>query len=188
MSLQVAILKVLSAHPQKRASVTKLNSDLRILAGCKDWNERMKRLAARMPNLDIFGQQLVLRDISGWQLTAAGGAALEAMETPSTSGLSKGDDRQQPGPKLELSVQLKPAGKAWTEQAIVTGCADPQVDCPASNGFIEAEQATSQKLSSRARRQLRRPNGRLIALEMDDGQRSDTEASRRSIGPSRRVR
>jgi hypothetical protein len=81
VSIQVAILKVLSGHPQGRATVDAMNADLRILGGCSDWNARMKRLAARAPDLDIFGQRLVVRDSSGWQLTGAGRAALASLET-----------------------------------------------------------------------------------------------------------
>jgi len=81
VSLQVAILKVLSGHPQGRASLTALNSDLQILVGCRDWNGRMRRLATRAPDLDIFSQRFVVRDSGGWQLTDAGRTALAAMET-----------------------------------------------------------------------------------------------------------
>jgi hypothetical protein len=35
------------------------------------------RLAARAPGLDIFGQRLILRDSSGWQITPEGRAFLD---------------------------------------------------------------------------------------------------------------
>jgi len=73
VSLQMSIVKVLSSHPEGRASVAALNADLTILAGSgREWTLRMKRLAARAPDLDIFSQRLVVRDAHGWQLTAAG--------------------------------------------------------------------------------------------------------------------
>jgi hypothetical protein len=84
VSLQVAILKVLSGHPDGKAPIEALNSDLRLLSGCKDWNWRMKRLASQAPDLDIFGQRLVVRSNSGWQLTNAGRAALASMEAIGT--------------------------------------------------------------------------------------------------------
>src|SRR3954470_3280064 len=69
----MSIVKVLSSHPEGRASVAALNADLKILAESgRDWSARMKRLAARAPNLDIFGEGLVVRDAGGCQLTAAG--------------------------------------------------------------------------------------------------------------------
>ena len=62
MSLQIAILKVLVSHPEGRATTAALNSDLCILnTSGSDWTDRLRRLAARAPGLDIFGQRLVLR-------------------------------------------------------------------------------------------------------------------------------
>lgn len=81
MSLQVAILKVLSSYPSGCATVDMLKADLAILgASGTDWTDRMKRMLARAPGLDIFGQQLVLRDAQGWRLTDAGRAMLARIE------------------------------------------------------------------------------------------------------------
>jgi len=41
-----------------------------------DWTERIKRLAALAPGLDIFGSRFVLVDDAGWQTTDAGRAFL----------------------------------------------------------------------------------------------------------------
>ena len=74
MSLQIAILKVLVSHPEGRATIAVLNSDLCILnTSGSDWTDRLRRLAARAPGLDIFGQRLILRDSSGWQITPEAG-------------------------------------------------------------------------------------------------------------------
>ena len=81
MSLQIAILKVLVSHPEGRATIAALNSDLCILnTSGPDWSDRLKRLAARAPGLDIFSQRLVLRDSSGWQITPEGRAFLDRLE------------------------------------------------------------------------------------------------------------
>ena len=78
MSLQIAILKVLVSHPEGRATIAALNSDLCILnTSGSDWSDRLRRLAARARGLDIFGQRLVLRDSSGWQITPESRAFLE---------------------------------------------------------------------------------------------------------------
>jgi hypothetical protein len=62
VSLQVAILKVLASYPDGRALFGAMKSVLAILAGAgPSWSERLKRLAGRCPNLDIFGQALVIR-------------------------------------------------------------------------------------------------------------------------------
>ena len=81
MSLQIAILKVLVSHPEGRTTIAALNSDLCILnTSGSDWTDRLRRLAARAPGLDIFGQRLVLRDSSGWQITPEGRAFLDLLE------------------------------------------------------------------------------------------------------------
>jgi hypothetical protein len=82
VSLQMSIVKVLSSYQDGRATLDALNADLKILAGSgRDWATRMKRLAARAPDLDIFCQALVIRDAHGWQLTAAGFEFLHRIET-----------------------------------------------------------------------------------------------------------
>ena len=86
MSLQIAILKVLVSHPEGRATIAALNSDLCILnTSGSDWTDRVKRLAARAPDLDIFGQGLILRDSSGWQITPEGRAFLDWLESGAAS-------------------------------------------------------------------------------------------------------
>jgi hypothetical protein len=81
VSLQVAILKVLDSYPDGRASREALKADLALLAGTGlDWVKSLKLLAARIPDLDIFGQKLVLQDSEGWKLTDAGRNALQVMQ------------------------------------------------------------------------------------------------------------
>jgi hypothetical protein len=83
LSLQVAILKVLASYPDGRATLVAMNKDLAILSGAGvAWSQRLKRLAARAPSLDIFSEGFVVRDAQGWQLTAAGRAALHRIEHP----------------------------------------------------------------------------------------------------------
>ena len=86
MSLQIAILKVLVSHPGGRATIAALNSDLSILnTSGPEWSDRLKRLAARAPGLDVFGQSLILRDSSGWQITPQGRAFLDWLESGAAS-------------------------------------------------------------------------------------------------------
>ena len=86
MSLQIAILKVLVSHPEGRATIAALNCDLCILnTSGSDWTNRLKRLAARAPDLDIFGQKLILCDSSGWQITPEGRAFLDWLESGAAS-------------------------------------------------------------------------------------------------------
>lgn len=80
MSLQIAIIKVLSGHPDGRATLADLNADLAVLNVVADWTSRMRRLALRQPGIDIFSQGLVVRDSNGWTLTAKGFQILDSLE------------------------------------------------------------------------------------------------------------
>jgi hypothetical protein len=80
VSLHMAILKVLSSYPDGLATAAALKADLAILSGSADWTTRMRKLAARMPHLDVFSQKFVVRDGSGWRITAAGRAMLDRLE------------------------------------------------------------------------------------------------------------
>ncbi len=81
MSLQVTILKVLASHDSGRATLASLNRDIAVLsASGAEWSARIKRLAARVAAIDIFGCGYVLRDDDGWQITQAGREFLDALE------------------------------------------------------------------------------------------------------------
>jgi hypothetical protein len=83
VSFQITILKVLAGHPEGRACVADLTRHVSILISSgSDWANRTKRLAARAPQLDIFGSAFVLRDDSGWQITEIGRQFLELLEAP----------------------------------------------------------------------------------------------------------
>jgi hypothetical protein len=84
MSLQVAILKVLASYPEGRATLKALNADLAILnTSGPDWTDRMKRLAAMAPDLDVFSQGFVIRDNAGWQITETGRTFIHCLEASS---------------------------------------------------------------------------------------------------------
>lgn len=58
-----------------------IKRDMAILATSgRDWADRTKRLAARVPDLDIFSQGLVDRESGGWKITEKGRGVLEFME------------------------------------------------------------------------------------------------------------
>jgi hypothetical protein len=83
VSFQITILKVLDGHPEGRASLADLTRYVSILISSgKDWTVRTKRLAARVPKLDIFGDSFVLRDDKGWQITESGRQFLASLEAP----------------------------------------------------------------------------------------------------------
>ncbi|WP_338829794.1 aminoacyl-tRNA deacylase [Bradyrhizobium sp. 27S5] len=88
MSIQVAILKILASHVSGRATLDSLKHDLAILSSSgDDWHARIKRLASRVPELDIFSSFYVLRDVEGWQITSAGREFLQALEAVTQDNL-----------------------------------------------------------------------------------------------------
>ena len=105
MSIQVAILKVLASHGSGRATLASLKRDIVILsASGPDWDARIKRLARRVPAIDIFGTGYVLRDDEGWQITSAGRDFLAALEAVS-------QDNQPGETDLPASQTVDDAGR-----------------------------------------------------------------------------
>jgi hypothetical protein len=81
VSIQVAILKVLTGHDGGRATTASLKRDIAILATSgPEWNARMRRLAGRVGRIDIIASGYVLWDGDGWQITAKGRDFLRALE------------------------------------------------------------------------------------------------------------
>lgn len=104
VSLQISILKVLAGLPDGKAAIPELNRILAVLASAgPDWADRIRRMAARAPHLDIFSEGLVVRDRDGWQITPAGRLrlhSLEARETP----LKLVDTRSRPSGGGDVAV------------------------------------------------------------------------------------
>ncbi|GGI27337.1 MULTISPECIES: hypothetical protein [Bradyrhizobium] len=81
MNFQVTVLKVLVSYPDGFAVLEDIKRDMAILATSgRDWAERTKRLAARVPDLDIFSQRLIERRNGGWRITDKGREVLAVME------------------------------------------------------------------------------------------------------------
>ena len=97
MSFQVTVLKVLAGHPDGRLSVDDLKRSMAILiTSGPEWTDRTKRLLARAPGLDIFGQSLVIRDDQGWQITDAGRVLLAAIEKPTEPTVEEAPAADEP--------------------------------------------------------------------------------------------
>lgn len=77
-----------------------------LTASGAEWNARIRRLAARVPGIDIFGNGYVLRDHDGWEITAAGREFLAMLEAITQDNL----------PALEESDP-----GAWSEPAAAEG-------------------------------------------------------------------
>jgi hypothetical protein len=81
VNFQVTVLKILVSYPGGFASMADLKRDMAILATSgRDWAERTKRLASRVPDLDIFSQGLIERLNGGWRVTDKGRSVLDLME------------------------------------------------------------------------------------------------------------
>ena len=84
VSFQITVLKVLAGHPEGHASRADLKNYVAVLmCSGADWSQRLKRLAARAPQLDIFSSGYVLREPNGWQITEQGRRFLVLLEAPS---------------------------------------------------------------------------------------------------------
>jgi len=83
VNFQVTVLKILAAYPNGFAVMEDLKRDMAILATSgRDWADRTRRLAARVPDLDIWSQGLVERISGGWRITSKGQGFMEARPTP----------------------------------------------------------------------------------------------------------
>lgn len=107
MSFQITVLKVLAGHPGGRLSVSDLTRAVSILISSgRDWTDRTKRMLAQAPDLDIFSQNLVMRDAAGWQITDAGRELLASIEKPAAPAAAQADQPDQPVPVAALVPPL----------------------------------------------------------------------------------
>ena len=92
VNFQVTVLKILVSYPGGFAIMADLKRDMAILATTgRDWAERTRCLAARVPHLHIFSQGLVERLNGGWRITEKGRAVLDLMEArPAEMGTAIG--------------------------------------------------------------------------------------------------
>jgi hypothetical protein len=106
VSIQVAILKILASHGSGRATIDSLSRDIAILsASGAEWRARLRRLASRVPAIDIFGAGYVLRDDAGWEITAAGRAFLCSLEAVTQDNLPA-----MPAPEHATDMDARPKG------------------------------------------------------------------------------
>lgn len=115
MNFQVTVLKILVSYPDGFATMAELKQDMAILATSgADWVERTKRLAARVPDLDIFSQRLVMRENGGWKITERGRSVLAFMEVrpepdpvQAVTAVENTDGPVPPLPQLAEMVQRR---------------------------------------------------------------------------------
>jgi hypothetical protein len=112
VSIQVVILKVLASHGNGRATLASLKTDIAILtASGPDWDARIKRLAARVGSIDIFGNGYVVCDGDGWEITGKGRDFLHTLEALTQD--NRQDNRQdehEPDGALKAENGIRPPG------------------------------------------------------------------------------
>lgn len=119
MNFQVTVLKILVSYPDGFATIEDLKRDMALLATSgPDWAERTKRLASRVPGLNIFSQGLIERKNGGWGLTEKGRAVLDAMEarpaaqqTPTITSVVTVSDGPAPTPRRVTSTDSRGKGE-----------------------------------------------------------------------------
>ena len=121
VSFQITILKVLAGQTEGPATLPELTRQVSILVSSgPDWTDRMKRLAALAPGLNIFQSRFVFVDRANWQITDAGRAFLISLETPTSADNYSAitEDAIPPNvtppaynnePKLEVTAPLPPS-------------------------------------------------------------------------------
>lgn len=117
MNFQVTVLKILVAYPDGFAVMEDLKRDMAILATSgRDWADRTRRLAARVPDLDIFSRGLVERISGGWKITARGREVLELMEArpvaPEPAKQAPVDEAKAVSEAAPVRRLPQPAGRA----------------------------------------------------------------------------
>lgn len=81
VSFQLSVLKILPGQPKGQASLAVLKNYLAVFyTSCPEWTTRMKRLAERAQDLDIFRQNLVARGSGHWIIMEDGRAFLASAE------------------------------------------------------------------------------------------------------------
>ncbi|MBR0757128.1 aminoacyl-tRNA deacylase [Bradyrhizobium jicamae] len=99
VSIQIAILKVLASHGSGRATLDSLKHDLAILSSSgPEWQARIKRLASRVRDVDIFSNGYVVRDADGWKITQAGRDFLQTLEAVT-------QDNRAPAPVADVTTR-----------------------------------------------------------------------------------
>ncbi|WP_407185172.1 hypothetical protein [Bradyrhizobium centrosematis] len=107
VSFQVSILKILAGQPDGRASLAVLKHYLAVLySSGPEWTDRMKRLATRAPDLNIFGQGLITREPGYWIITEDGRTFLALLEQ---MGVPASEVRPLEGDGTEKPLPTKPS-------------------------------------------------------------------------------
>ncbi|MGY4399261.1 hypothetical protein [Bradyrhizobium sp. USDA 3315] len=103
VSFQFSILKILAGQPAGQSiEIVKQHLAIYYTSG-PEWPARMTRIASRAPDLNIFGQKLIEREVGYWTITQEGRRVLESLEQL--------DRDVAPGQKLPPLAEQPAAGE-----------------------------------------------------------------------------
>src|SRR5437868_1992749 len=98
-SFKLAVLNVLAASAEGSATLDELRRDVPIILANEDETEQLRRFSA-LGEIDIFKSRLLLRDDAGFQITDAGLALLQSLESSSGASIELSSSRASPALKL----------------------------------------------------------------------------------------
>src|SRR3954447_3947859 len=98
-NFKLTVLNVLAASAEGRATLAELRRDVPIILADKIETEQLKRFRA-LGDIDIFQSGLLFRNDTGFEITEAGLALLQSLESPSAAPVVVASNSTSPALKL----------------------------------------------------------------------------------------
>src|SRR3954470_493446 len=98
-NFKLTVLNVLAASAEGRATLAELRRDVPIILADKIETEQLRRFRA-LGDIDIFQSGLLLRNDTGFEITEAGFALLQSLESPSAAPVLVASNSTSPALKL----------------------------------------------------------------------------------------
>src|SRR3954451_17290176 len=96
---KLAVLNILAASAEGSATLEELRRDVPIILADEDETEQLRRFSA-LGDIDIFQSGLLLRNEIGFEITDAGLALLQSLESSSGAYIEVSSSRASPALKL----------------------------------------------------------------------------------------
>src|SRR5881227_2283708 len=96
---KLAVLNVLAASAEGSATLDELRRDVPIILANKDETEQLRRFSA-LGDIDIFQSGLLVRNESGFEITDAGLALLQSLESTTAAPVVVASNSTSPALKL----------------------------------------------------------------------------------------
>ncbi|HVI76648.1 MAG TPA: hypothetical protein VM715_00490, partial [Candidatus Acidoferrum sp.] len=98
-NFKLTVLNVLAASAEGRATLAELRRDVPIILADKIETEQLKRFRA-LGDIDIFQSGLLFRNDTGFEITEAGFALLQSLESPTAAPVLVAPNSTSPALKL----------------------------------------------------------------------------------------